>query len=178
MCCYWTRQHGLGAWYAINSISLSLFSPFRGIVFIKVPWTQVHTKDQLLPLSLLPSCPSQGMIVPGMTLLLSDLGSLVFCRLGKQKRKLLEWCLRISRLWAADSWVCILQLKFAYWWGLSPPLFLAWVWLNEVCRRVCAQSLQSCLTLRDPMDHSPPGSSAHGILQARTLECHSLHLSH
>ena len=29
---------------------------------------------------------------------------------------------------------------------------------------------QLCLTLWDPMDCSPPGSSVHGILQARTLE--------
>ena len=29
---------------------------------------------------------------------------------------------------------------------------------------------QSCLTLCDPMDYSPPGSSVHGILQARILE--------
>ena len=29
---------------------------------------------------------------------------------------------------------------------------------------------QLCLTLRDPMDCSPPGSSAHGIFQARVLE--------
>ena len=29
---------------------------------------------------------------------------------------------------------------------------------------------QSCLTLCDPMDCSPPGSSFHGILQARVLE--------
>ena len=29
---------------------------------------------------------------------------------------------------------------------------------------------QSCPTLRHPMDYSPPGSSVHGILQARTLE--------
>ena len=29
---------------------------------------------------------------------------------------------------------------------------------------------QSCLTLCDPMDWSPPGSPVHGILQARTLE--------
>ena len=29
---------------------------------------------------------------------------------------------------------------------------------------------QSCPTLYDPMDCSPPGSSVHGILQARTLE--------
>ena len=31
-------------------------------------------------------------------------------------------------------------------------------------------SLQSCLTLCDPMDSSPPGSPVPGILQARTLE--------
>ena len=33
-----------------------------------------------------------------------------------------------------------------------------------------AKSLQSCPTLCDRMDSSPPGSSVHGILQARTLE--------
>ena len=33
-----------------------------------------------------------------------------------------------------------------------------------------AKSLQSCPTLWDLMDHSPPGSSVHGILQARILE--------
>ena len=33
-----------------------------------------------------------------------------------------------------------------------------------------AESLQSCLTLHDPMDCSPPDSSVHGISQARTLE--------
>ena len=30
---------------------------------------------------------------------------------------------------------------------------------------------QSCLTLSDPMDCSPPGSSIHGIFQARVLSC-------
>ena len=29
---------------------------------------------------------------------------------------------------------------------------------------------QSCLTLHDPMDYSLPGSSIHGIFQARVLE--------
>ena len=32
------------------------------------------------------------------------------------------------------------------------------------------KSLQSCLTLCDPMDSSPPASSVHRILQARVLE--------
>ena len=33
-----------------------------------------------------------------------------------------------------------------------------------------AKSLQSCLTLCDPIDGSPPGFPVPGILQARTLE--------
>ena len=36
---------------------------------------------------------------------------------------------------------------------------------------VCAKLLQSCPFLCDSMDCSPPGSSVHGILQARRLEC-------
>ena len=35
---------------------------------------------------------------------------------------------------------------------------------------VHAKLLHSCLTLCDAMDYSPPGSSVHGILQARILE--------
>ena len=40
------------------------------------------------------------------------------------------------------------------------------------CMKVKSESevAQSCLTLRDPMDCSPPGSSVRGILQARVLE--------
>ena len=36
--------------------------------------------------------------------------------------------------------------------------------------RACAKPLQSCLTLCNPMDHSPPGSSVRGMLPARILE--------
>ena len=41
---------------------------------------------------------------------------------------------------------------------------------------VCAKSFQPCLTLGDPMDCSPPGSSIPGILQARItgVGCHAL----
>ena len=38
------------------------------------------------------------------------------------------------------------------------------------CCVATAKSLQSCPTLCDPIDSSPPGSPAPGILQARTLE--------
>ena len=40
-----------------------------------------------------------------------------------------------------------------------------------------AKSLQSCLTLCDPIDGSPPGSPVPGILQARILECVAISLS-
>ena len=39
-----------------------------------------------------------------------------------------------------------------------------------VCVCVCVLATQSCLTSCNPMDYSPPGSSIHGILQARILE--------
>ena len=40
------------------------------------------------------------------------------------------------------------------------------------CMKVKSESevVQSCLTLSHPMDHSLPGSSVHGIFQARALE--------
>ena len=38
------------------------------------------------------------------------------------------------------------------------------------CVCIHAKSLHSCLTLCGPMDRSSPGSSVHGILQARTVE--------
>ena len=42
-------------------------------------------------------------------------------------------------------------------------------WLTFIAA-AAAKSLQLCLTLCEPIDGSPPGSSVPGILQARTLE--------
>ena len=45
--------------------------------------------------------------------------------------------------------------------------------LTQYCTSTMGSDIevaQSCLTLCDPMDCSPPGSSVHGILQARVLE--------
>ena len=42
--------------------------------------------------------------------------------------------------------------------------------LKNAATAASAKSLQSCLTLCYPIDGSPPGSSIHGILQARILE--------
>ena len=42
--------------------------------------------------------------------------------------------------------------------------------MGESAAAAAAKSLQSCPTLCDPIDGSPPGSSVHGIFQARVLE--------
>ena len=43
-------------------------------------------------------------------------------------------------------------------------------WLAALAAAAAAASLQSCPTLCDPIDGSPPGSSVPEILQERTLE--------
>ena len=48
---------------------------------------------------------------------------------------------------------------------MSPGFFL-----GRKAAAAAAKSLQSCPTLCNPMDYIPPGSSVHGILQARILE--------
>ena len=42
--------------------------------------------------------------------------------------------------------------------------------INISAAAAAAKSLQSCPTLCDPIEGSPPGSPVPGILQARTLE--------
>ena len=48
----------------------------------------------------------------------------------------------------------------------------AWYFIKQhmYAAAAAAKSLQSCLTLCNPRDNSPPGSAVPGILQARTLE--------
>ena len=58
------------------------------------------------------------------------------------------------------------------WWGKT---FLRRPWLNFKNKPVtwrpgCSTYAQLCPTLCDPMNHSLPGSSVHGILQERILD--------
>ena len=51
------------------------------------------------------------------------------------------------------------------------PDSLPFIKIHSVdCVHMCCMCAQACLTLCDPMDCSPPGSSVHGILQARRLD--------
>ena len=62
-------------------------------------------------------------------------------------------------------WLCkLIQLLWRTVWRFLRKLVINY----HLC--MCVYSLQSCLTLCDPKDCRPPGSSVHGILQARILE--------
>ena len=61
------------------------------------------------------------------------------------------------------------QIGKGVWWGCILYLsYLTYMWSVCVCvcvsARSCAKLLQSCPALCDPIGHSPPGSSVHGIL--------------
>ena len=92
--------------------------------------------------------------------------------------------------WTTGLLTCVWTQFWTYFSVISQPgtLCLRIIWVitrggdsfNRLCigscclsetvlGPVCAKSLQLCLTLYSPMDYSPPGSSAHGILQARIL---------
>ena len=57
-------------------------------------------------------------------------------------------------------------------WAIVPSIWSNIMLISQECyAMLCyAKSLQSCPTLCDPIDGSPPGSVIPGILQARILE--------
>ena len=80
---------------------------------------------------------------------------------------MIQWMLAIWSLPFLESAWTSGSSWFTYYWSL------AWRILSInllACAAAAAKSLQSCPTLSDPMDRSLPGSSIHGIFQARVLE--------
>ena len=77
-------------------------------------------------------------------------------------------------LWVWMFWVLCIQWVNTLYVLLSPFMILTfplWFCRSFCCYPPChAKSLQSWLTLHNTMDGSLPGSSVHGILQARILE--------
>ena len=72
-----------------------------------------------------------------------------------------------------DLQCCVTLRCTAQWFKhifVSMYLFIPFHILSSYATAATAKSLQSCPTLCDPTDGSPPGSPIPGILQARTLE--------
>ena len=55
------------------------------------------------------------------------------------------------------------------WWATVHRVAKSQMWMSD-WKKSESEVTQSCLTLCDPMDCSPPGSSTHGTFQARVLE--------
>ena len=86
---------------------------------------------------------------------------------------LLDWCLcflnSIPLLFCIAFHFSVVDLQVFFLKecrGMSQLVPVSW---NKYTA-AAAKSLQSCLTLCDPIDNSPPGSPVPGLLQARTLE--------
>ena len=81
-----------------------------------------------------------------------------------------------AHAWAPGCLLTFSVLQFSHQWGDEHAhLQDCYQHYMSVCvhayaAAAAATSLQSCPTLSDPMDGSPPGSPVPGILQARTLE--------
>ena len=75
--------------------------------------------------------------------------------------------------------ILILNISFINFFGLILPIREAST-LGMLRNRIwvyTAKSLQSCPTLCNPVDGSPPGSNVPGIVQARTLEWVAIYFS-
>ena len=100
----------------------------------------------------------------------------LFAVQGTLKNLLQHYSSKASILWC--SAFIIVQLSHAYMTTgktitLTRQTFVGKVMalhFNMLSAAAAAKSLQSFLTLCDPIDGSPPGSPVPGILQARTLE--------
>ena len=78
----------------------------------------------------------------------------------------LWWCFALVR---KTFWACRARWRKYF---LCKYCRAMRIWTNHSSTKVKVKVFvtQSCPTLWDPVDYSPPGSSVHGILQARILE--------
>ena len=92
------------------------------------------------------------------------------------------FCYIISIFWVLSHYIYLCGLVLTNKLQMNKLLIIAisivikeafdlvyWLW-STLCVCECAQLLQSCPTLCDPMDCSPPASSVRGISPARILE--------
>ena len=94
---------------------------------------------------------------------------LLQCMKVKSESEVVQSCLTLSDpMGAYQAPPSMGFSRLQYWSGV--PLPSPGKPYKEAAAAAAAKLLQSCVTLCDPIDGSPPGSPVPGILQARTLE--------
>ena len=81
-------------------------------------------------------------------------------RFGSKNREVF-----LALLWGAERGLLFLSVCLPFFF----PLFYC-ITFEVLVRYYLCMPAQSCLTLCDPMNYSPPGSSVHGIFLTRILE--------
>ena len=77
--------------------------------------------------------------------------------------------LRVGHDWVTDLNLTEM-VRICHGLNCLPSKFICWSSIPSTLAAAAAKSLQSCLTLCNPIEGSPPGSTVPGILQARTLQ--------
>ena len=114
----------------------------------RVPWTARRSNQSILKVTS-PGCSLEGLM---LKLKLQYFGHLM------QRVDSSEKTLMLGRDWGQEEK------------GTTEDEMAGWHHRLDGHAAAAAASLQSCPTLCDPIDGSPPGSPIPGILQARTLE--------
>ena len=130
---------------------LLLLSCFSRVRLCATPWTAAYQAPPFMGFSRQEYW--SGLPLPSPTGLESKLNNMM---------------VKYSHRWSALFVINVIIMNKCY---LSSRLSI-----YNYCYVAAAKSLQSCPTLCDPIDSSPPGFSVPGVLQARTLElgCHFL----
>ena len=139
--------HSLHSCYVIFSYSEVLWSILPEGRFSSL-YTQTHTHTQCI----VKSCP--------------NLWVLMDCKIhGILQARILEW---VAVPFSMESSQTKNRTQFSH---IAGRFFTIWAIGGALSFSAAgAKSLQSCPTLCNPIDSSPPGSPIPGILQARTLE--------
>ena len=139
----------------------------------QVASTAIGDMQRVCTLKPLPPPPGHSGWCPG-----GELSAMVSRREGQGASWLPPWHpLSSVQLWCGAGKKQEQELGIVYSYHVTLPArdHPAWtsfstLWSIHVLAAAAAKSLQSCPTLCDPIDSSPPGSLVPGILQARTLE--------
>ena len=158
-------------WQPTSVLLLGKFLGWRSLVGyspgVTKSWTRLSDFTFLIRLEIIYSfVPSSDSVNPWFL----KLNSLLL-KLATVVTVICNWTLINKTLKKLGFWPLIYSFTFlesTFW--LQFHSFINWIAPKICIMHLPARSLQLCPTLCDSVDHSPPGSSVHGILQARIVE--------